>query len=109
MISERDFVSFAMWVPYDRLASDTYGIAYTVYFYKKFMAPFYYNVKFCGVEGVYPCYNTIYDKTYPYTTEVYVVITKDLEVNSSSYKIRDWLLGIDGQEVVRESGYVPII
>ena len=109
MIDEKDMVSYAMWGPYDRLAYDEYGIAYTVYFYKKFMAPFYYNVKFCGVDGFYPCYDTIYNQTYPYTTEVYVVIKKDLDVNSTAYKLRDWLLGIDGQEVVKESGYVPII
>ena len=109
MINEYDMISYAMWGPYNRLVSDEYGIAYTVYFYKKYMANSYVNVKLCGINGFYPCYNTIHKKTYPFTTEVYVVIRKDLDVNSTSYMIRDWLLGNNGQEVVKESGYVPII
>lgn len=108
MIDETDMIQYTMMGPYNRLTMDTYGIAYSVYYYKQFMSTFYHNVNFCGVNGIMPDYNNISSKSYPYTTEVYVVIKKDLDTNSPAYKIRDWLLGIDGQEVVKESGYVPI-
>jgi len=108
MIEEEEMVSYSMMGPFDSTFYDVYGIAYSVYYYKQFMATYYNNVKFCGVDGVFPCYDTIYAKTYPYTTEVYIVIRDDLDSSSSSYKIRDWLLGDDGQEIVKESGYVPI-
>lgn len=109
MIKEENMVSWSMIGPFDSTFNDLYGIAYSVYYYKQFMATYYTNVKFCGVNGVYPCYETIYNQTYPYATEVYVVIRSDLDVNSATYKIRDWLLDVDGQRVVKESGYVPIL
>jgi len=108
MIDEEDMVSYSMMGPFDSTFYDTYGIAYSVYYYKQFMATYYNNVKYCGVNGIYPCYDTIYAKTYPYTTEVYVVIRDDLDPESNTYLLRDWLLGDDGQKVVKESGYVPI-
>ena len=108
MINEQNMVFYMMSGPYNQLAWDPYGIAYSVYFYKKFMANSYVNVKLCGVNGLYPCYDSIYNQTYPYTTKVYVVINKNLDVNNPAYKIRDWLLTNEGQSVIKESGYVPI-
>lgn len=108
MIYELDMIFYMMSGPFNGLAKDPNGIAYSVYFYKKYMANSYVNVKLCGVNGFYPCYDTIYNQTYPYTTKVYVVINKDLDVNKPAYKLRDWLLSKEGQEVVKESGYVPI-
>ena len=108
MIEEETMVSYSMMGPFDSTFHDVYGIAYSVYYYKKFMATYYTNVKFCGVNGVFPCYDTIHSKTYPYTNEVYVVIRENLDPEDPVYKLRDWLLSTDGQEVVKESGYVPI-
>lgn len=108
IIDETDMIAFTMSGPYNLLSDDKYGIAYSVYYYKQFMATYYQNVKFCGVNKVFPDYNNISSRTYPYTTEVYVVILKNLDPETPAYKIRDWLLGDDGQEVVKESGYVAI-
>ncbi|MCP4712334.1 MAG: hypothetical protein GY869_27245 [Planctomycetes bacterium] len=33
----------------------------------------------------------------------------DLAEESNAEKVRDWLLSEEGQEVVKESGYVPIL
>jgi len=108
MIKEENMIVYTMDGPFNKLINDKFGIAYTVYYYKQFMATHYYNVKFCGINGVHPNYETIYSKSYPYTAEVYVVIRKDLNPENNAYKLRDWLLGTDGQDVVKESGYVPI-
>lgn len=108
MIEEESMIAYTMDGPFNRLSNDEFGIAYTVYYYKEYMATYYYMVKFCGVNGVHPNYENIYSRTYPYTTEVYIVIRKDLNPESNAYKLRDWLLGIEGQDAVKESGYVPI-
>jgi phosphate transport system substrate-binding protein len=108
MIEEQNMIYYMMSGPFIGLNHDDNGIAYSVYYYKEYMATYYNNVKLCGVNGVYPEYNTLFNRTYPYTTEVYVVIRNDLDPESPAYMIRDWLLGIDGQNVVKESGYVPI-
>jgi phosphate transport system substrate-binding protein len=110
MIEEENMIAYTMDGPFNRLSNDRFGIAYTVYYYKQFMATHYYgSVKYCGINNIYPNYETIYSKVYPYTAEVYVVIRKDLNPESNAYKLRDWLLGTDGQDVVKESGYVPIL
>jgi len=109
MIDSYDLMAYTMSGPYNLLSSEERGIAYTVYYYKQFMANNFINIKLCGVDGFYPNYDNIYNKLYPYTAEVYVVIRNDLDPESNSYKLRDWLLGSDGQEVVKESGYVPLL
>ncbi|MFH0817939.1 MAG: substrate-binding domain-containing protein [Candidatus Micrarchaeota archaeon] len=93
--------------PINRLSTDKDGIGYSVYYFEEFMAP-NEKIKLCGVDGVIPDYESIRTRKYPYVAEVYVVIRKDLDKKSNAYKLRDWLLSDDGQEVVKESGYVPI-
>jgi phosphate transport system substrate-binding protein len=61
-----------------------------------------------AVNGIVPTYQTIRERTYPFTTEVHVVIRKGLDGASPAVRLRDWLLSEEGQTVVRESGYVPI-
>lgn len=109
MIDSYELMAHTMSGPYNLLSSEIRGIAYTVYYYKQFMANNFENIKLCGVDGFYPNYNNIFNELYPYTTEVYVVIRDDLDPDSNSYKLRDWILGIDGQGVVIESGYVPLL
>ena len=101
-------MAYSMSGPYNKLSYNEKGIAYTVYYYKEFMANNYRNIKLCGINGIYPGYNTIHDQTYPYTTKVYVVTRNDLDPESPAYKIRDLILNENGQEIVKESGYVPI-
>jgi phosphate transport system substrate-binding protein len=108
MIDSRDLMANSMSGPYNLLSREKKGIAYTVYYYKQFMANNFKNIKLCGVDSFYPNYDNIFNKLYPYTTDVYVVIRNDLDPTSPSYKIRDWLLGEEGQDIVKESGYVPI-
>lgn len=93
--------------PSNALTRDQHGIAYTPYYYGTYMANFSV-VKMVAVNNVMPSHETIKNGTYPLVTEVVVAYLSDLPKDSSAAKIRDWLLTVDGQKVVAESGYVPI-
>jgi phosphate transport system substrate-binding protein len=99
-------VSPTMWGPFDLLSSNMNGICYTVYYYKEFMARAE-NVKHISIDGVYPDYNTLRSREYPYTTNVYAVIRDDLDISSMAYSLYQLLLTRAGSNVIKESGYVP--
>ncbi|MGO9568029.1 MAG: PstS family phosphate ABC transporter substrate-binding protein [Desulfomonilaceae bacterium] len=97
----------SMFGPFNSLIQDQQGIGYTPYYYERFMAntP---QVKMIAVNNVMPSHETIKNGTYPLITEVVVAYLSDLPKDSAAAKIRDWLLTVDGQQVVAESGYIPI-
>ena len=66
------------------------------------------NVKLLGIDGVIPTSEAIANGAYSLVTEVYSVIRADMPSDSSAVMLRDWLLSEGGQDVVEESGYVPI-
>ena len=107
MIDAPAMIAHGMMGPIDRVNEGRNGLGFSVYYYEHFMAPVR-NIKLCAVDGIMPSAETIRARTYPYTTEVYVVIRQDLPEDSSAYKLRDWLLTNEGQRVVAESGYVTI-
>ena len=107
MIDAPDLILRGMMGPINRLSWDVNGIGFSVYFFEEFMAP-NEKIKLCGIDDVVPNYENIRTRKYPFTTEVYVVIRSDLDKDGNAYKLRDWLLSNEGQEVVKESGYVPI-
>lgn len=98
-------VSPTMWGPFQLLTQNPDGICYTVYYYKEFMARAS-EVKHISVDGVYPDSNTLKNREYPYTTDVYAVVREDLDKSSMAYKLFNILLTRSGQEVIEESGYV---
>jgi phosphate transport system substrate-binding protein len=108
MVEARNLILYGMMGPINMLSRDEIGICYSVYFFEEFMAP-NQNIKLCGINDIMPNYENIKTRKYPFTTEVYVVTRKDLEKNSTAYQLREWLLTEDGQDIVKESGYVPII
>jgi phosphate transport system substrate-binding protein len=91
---------------YLELSSDPSGIGYSVYYYEHYMTGGS-RTKMIAVDGVEPTFETIRDRKYPYTCEVFVVTRKGLEPEAPARKLRDWLRSAEGQAVVRESGYVP--
>ncbi len=93
--------------PINAISSDSQGIGYSVYFYASYMLPDE-NVKLLGIEGVDPTSETIASREYPLVTEVYAVVRADMPIDNSAVMLRDWLLTDDGQDAVKESGYVPI-
>jgi phosphate transport system substrate-binding protein len=55
-----------------------------------------------------PSPETIQGRQYPFVTEVYAVVRRGLPATSPAVRLRDWLLTPEGQQVVAESGYVPL-
>jgi phosphate transport system substrate-binding protein len=87
---------------------DQAGIGYSVFYYAVLMTPDE-AVKLAAIEGVTPTSETIADGSYPLVTEVYAVVRADMPEDSPAVILRDWLLTGEGQAVVAESGYVPIM
>ena len=107
MVDAPDMIFPGMMGPINAISSDPQGIGYSVYFYASFMLPDE-NVRLMGIEGVVPTSETIANGDYSLATEVYAVVRADMPADSTAVMLRDWLLTVDGQNVVKESGYVPI-
>lgn len=106
MIDLPDMMLASMMGPVSAVSWEPTGIGYSVYFYATFIQPME-TVKLAGIEGVVPTYDTIADRSYPLTTEVYVVVRDGLPPGSTAILLRDWLLTEAGQAAVAASGYVP--
>ena len=81
------------------------GLGYSYYYYANIMyrTP---NIKFLGINGVKPTYETIENETYPLMTAYYIVTRKDASKKTLEFK--EALLSNEGAKVAREAGYVPI-
>ena len=83
------------------------AIGYSVYFYARNM----YSVpglEFLSVDGVTPSNDTIQDGSYPYVNEFYAVIRDDEPKDSPARLLFDWLTSEGGQELIADTGYVPV-
>jgi len=92
--------------PTNVIFRDINALCYTVYYYLNYIQKGL-NVNGIAVDGVIPHGGSIYNKTYPYVTEVYAVIRSDLNNLSMPYKIYEFLQTEKGRNVVRKSGYLP--
>ena len=81
------------------------SIGYGYYYYANEM---YYNdnIKYLGINGVKPTYETIKDESYPILTAYYIVTRKN-ETNENVLKLKEDMLSKRGQEVATSAGYVP--
>jgi len=82
------------------------AIGYSVYYYAKNMytQP---GLKFIAVDGVLPSNETINSREYGFVNAFYGVIP--LEPDPLSEAILDWLLTKDGQQLLKDNGYVPVM
>ncbi len=82
-------------------------LGYSVFYYAKNM---YHlpELRFMKVNEVEPSLQTIYDNSYPFINEFYAVIREDEPLNSNAHKIFDWLTQEEGQQLVKDTGYVPV-
>jgi len=82
------------------------AIGYSVYYYAKNMytQP---GLKFIAVDDVLPSNDTINSKEYGFTNPFYGVIP--LDPSPEAKAILDWLLTKDGQQLLVDCGYVPIM
>ena len=95
-----------MSVVYIELAETPGGIAYTVYFYDRYMV-FSPYTRIMGVNGVFPNADTIASGEYPLVYECVLVHRKNL--GERVERFIEWLLSEEGQRLVRSVGYVPMI
>ena len=81
------------------------AIGYSYYYYANEM---YFNedLKYLGVNGIKPTYDTIKDETYPILTAYYIVTRKG-ETNENVIKLKEDMLSRRGQNVATKAGYVP--
>jgi phosphate transport system substrate-binding protein len=105
MIDAPIMVLSGMIGPINMLSRDEDGLGYSVYFYEEFMAP-NEEIKLIAIDGVMPNYESIKAREYPLTADVFVVIRSNED--GPARNLRDWLLTDEGQEIVKETGYVPI-
>jgi phosphate transport system substrate-binding protein len=100
-------ILMGMMGPINMLSEDVQGICYSVFFFEEFMAP-NEHIKRIAIDGVFPDTETIRSREYRYATEVFVAVRGDLEKDTQAYMMRRWLLSLEGQQAVKESGYVPV-
>ncbi|MCI7814341.1 MAG: substrate-binding domain-containing protein [Lachnospiraceae bacterium] len=87
---------------YDNSAN---ALGYSVYYYASsmFQQP---GLKFLQVDGVEPSSETIQSGEYPLINEFYCVTNE--QSSERAKEIKAWLLTEEGQEFVKECGYVPV-
>lgn len=92
----------------DKIGQNRNAIGYTVYYYNEFIIrPKKEYLKTIAIDGVFPNENTITNRIYPYTTEVYAVMRADTDENSMTYKVHEWLQTPSGKQAISKSGYIP--
>ncbi len=91
---------------YDWLEKDMEGIGYTILYYDRYMVCNPYT-RTLRIDGVEPTPQTVADGSYPLLYECVAVTRKDEPARARL--IADWLVSKEGQAVVRETGYVPLL
>lgn len=66
------------------------------------------GVKILKINGIEPTVETIADGSYPVSGGVYAIYRKG-ETNENVYKAVDFMLSPEGQKIVEDSGYIPVI
>ena len=81
------------------------AIGYSVYYYASAMfdQP---DLKFLKVDGTAPSEETIGSGAYPFVNEFYCVVRKDSP--KDAINIKNWLCRKEGQDFIKECGYVPV-
>lgn len=62
------------------------------------------GIKLLKINGIEPIPENIRDGSYPFTVDVYAVVTKEPEGNSKL--LLDWILSEEGQDFIEQCGYV---
>ena len=83
------------------------AIGYTVYYYADDMQ-MADGLKILAVDGVAPNDKTIANGNYPFLNPYYAVISAGEPEDSPARILYNWLLGEEGQTLIRHEGYVPV-
>lgn len=82
------------------------AIGYTFRYYSSEMVR-NKEIKLLEINGVAPTKETIRANTYPITSDFYVVTLGN--ENKNVQQLINWILSVEGQKLVEQAGYVPII
>ena len=96
-----------MMTPYFQLDEDSLGLAFTPFYYFSYISGTI-SSKVIGVNGVPMTKENIKNGTYPYLSNVYAAVRSDIDKSSLAYRIFEFLTTDGGQDIVEESGYVPL-
>ena len=96
-----------MMTPYYQLDRDSLGLAFTPFYYFSYISGTI-SSKVIGVNGVPMTKENIKNGTYPYLSNVYAAVRSDIDKSSLAYRIFEFLTTDGGQDIVEESGYVPL-
>ncbi len=91
----------------DAIARNPRALGYSLFYYETTMNPRAQN-KTLAVDGIAPSRATIAQESYPLISPVYIVTRGDLKPDAPAAILRAWLLSAAGQELVEQSGYVPL-
>lgn len=96
-----------MSAPYVQIEEDETGIAFTPFYYFRYIVDNDYT-KPLNINGVAMTKGNIENGSYPFTTEVFAAVRSDINISSMAYKIFEFLTTTNGQDIIAESGYVPL-
>jgi phosphate transport system substrate-binding protein len=65
------------------------------------------NIKLLDIESISPSIENIKNSAYPFTAEFYIVSTQN--ISHEGQQLIDWFLSEQGQALIEDVGYVPII
>ncbi len=84
-----------------------YAIGYDTYYYANTML-YDYNIKMLSIDGIYPTKRNIAKGIYPVMTNYYAVVRANSYVESPEQKLVQYLTSQIGQDLVKQSGYIPL-
>lgn len=82
------------------------AIGYSFYYYINNMYG-NENIKMIAIDGIVPNYQTISKGEYPFLNYSQVIIRKGTPKDSNVYKVIDWILQGNGDQIAEKLGYVP--
>lgn len=87
--------------------TDGNGMAFSsLYYYETLVES--RNFRALNVDGVRASKNRVKDGTYPYITNVYVMVRDERDTGTNARRLYDFMTSEAGQEIVEESGYIMI-
>ncbi len=104
MVDAPDLILLKMIARFYAISVDPRGIGYSVFYYEENMALNEY-IDLIAVDCDQPTLESIENREYPFTSELYSVARADSSPTSLAVRVRDWLLTPEGQELVAQSGY----
>ena len=66
------------------------------------------GVKLLSIDGEMPSVKSIEEETYPILTHYYAVTRGNMDEDSNTIKLLEWILSSEGQKIAEQAGYVKV-